>query len=81
MTSMEVKAMKHWIKDTNHFIKAFDKQSAEFDAILTAYETKRAARAWRENLVNGFDFEKNQTSAHNMTEAEKREWSDKFFEE
>lgn len=73
------KEFKRNMSAVSRATKALNAVTEKLNKMMKKHDAMFAAIKWRENVVDGYDFRMNQSSAHNMTKEEEKEWADKFF--
>ena len=82
MNAIEKSINRHQWKEVKRLTVAFKRENRATLALIdeiNQYLAHSKSTEWRDSLVNGFDFQANQSSVEDMTSEESKEWADKFF--
>ena len=82
MKAVEKSIKRHQWKEVKRLTAIYKRENRAALALIdeiNKYLTDNKAKEWRENLVNGFDFQANKSSVEDMTSEESKEWAEKFF--
>ena len=82
MKAIEKSINRHQWKEVKRLTAAFKRENRAAVALIDEINAHLAhckAMEWHDSLVNGFDFQANQSTVKDMTSEESKEWADKFF--